>query len=218
LALLNYDPPQTPYLRILYRDEQLLVIDKPSGLLSVPGRAPEHNDSVYSRVVRVLPEAKLVHRLDMATSGIMLFAIGKPAQSHLSRQFQQRTTHKVYHALVQGKLPAKRGFIDLPLACDWPNRPRQQIDYVNGRASQTGYRVIEHKDDCSRVELTPVTGRSHQLRVHMQALATPILGDKFYACPQAFALASRLLLHAHELRVAHPQTEQLIRFISPTPF
>ena len=90
MALLNYDPPQTPYLRILYRDEQLLVIDKPSGLLSVPGRAPEHNDSVYSRVVRVLPEAKLVHRLDMSTSGIMLFAIGKPAQSHLSRQFQQR--------------------------------------------------------------------------------------------------------------------------------
>lgn len=218
MALLNYNPPQRPYLRILYRDEQLLVIDKPSGLLSVPGRAPEHQDSVYNRVVRVLPEAKLVHRLDMATSGIMLFAIGKPAQSHLSRQFQQRTTRKVYHARVYGQLPAHHGFIDLPLACDWPNRPRQHIDYAGGRASQTGYRVMSTDSDSSRVELTPITGRSHQLRVHMQAIGTPILGDKFYAHQTAFEKAPRLLLHAHQLQVTHPQTQRSIEFISPTPF
>jgi len=218
MTLLHYEPPVTPYLRLIYRDDHLVVVDKPSGLLSVPGRAPEHFDSVHSRVVRVLPEAKLVHRLDMATSGIMLFAIGKPAQSHLSRQFQQRTTQKVYHALVDGDLPAHAGVIDLPLACDWPNRPRQQIDYVHGKASQTLYRTLSTSEQHSRIELTPISGRSHQLRVHMQALGTPIIGDKFYAHPQAFNKASRLLLHAHKLSVTHPATEQPIAFVSPTPF
>lgn len=218
MALLNYQPPLTPYLNILYRDEQIVVVDKPSGLLSVPGRASEHYDSVYTRVIRALPEIKLVHRLDMATSGIMLFALGKKAQSHISRQFQQRTTQKTYHARVFASLPANAGFIDLPLACDWPNRPRQQLDYQVGKASQTQYRVLRQDADSTFVELTPYSGRSHQLRVHMQALGCPILGDKFYAHEVAFSMAPRLLLHAHQLSITHPLTEQSLRFTSTTPF
>ena len=218
MALLNYTPPQTPYLTVVYRDEQLLVINKPSGLLSVPGRAPEHFDSAYTRVTRVLPEAKLVHRLDMATSGIMVFALGKPAQSHLSRQFQQRQPVKRYHARVFGTPPAQSGVVDLPLACDWPNRPRQQIDYQQGKASQTLYRVMNHDDHSTLVELTPYTGRSHQLRVHMLALNCPILGDKFYAHDEAFNMAPRLLLHAHQLSLFHPQSEQWLTFTCPPPF
>lgn len=218
MALLDYRPPQRPYLRILYRDEALVVVDKPSGLLSVPGRAAEHHDSVYTRITRALPDAKLVHRLDMATSGVMLFALGKSAQSDISRQFQQRTTSKTYHAVVFGHLPANTGCVDLPLACDWPNRPRQHLDFSHGKASQTFYRVIRREMDKTLVELTPYTGRSHQLRVHMQALGCPILGDKFYAPPQAFNMASRLLLHAHKLVISHPQTEQTIAFVSPRPF
>lgn len=218
MALLDYRPPLQPYLRILYRDEALVVVDKPSGLLSVPGRAAEHYDSVYTRITRTLPDAKLVHRLDMATSGVMLFAIGKSAQSHLSRQFQQRKTAKTYHAMVSGHLPASAGYIDLPLACDWPNRPRQQLDFSHGKASQTCYRVIRRETDRTLVELTPYTGRSHQLRVHMQALGCPILGDKFYATPSAYRMAPRLLLHAHKLVVDHPHTDEAITFISPRPF
>lgn len=218
MALLAYNPPTNPYLRFVYRDESLLVVDKPSGLLSVPGKAPEHYDSVYSRVTRVFPDAKLVHRLDMATSGLMLFALGKPAQSHISRQFQQRQTTKIYHARVYGKPPATAGMIDLPLACDWPNRPRQQVDYNIGKPSQTWYRLIEHQPDASLLELTPHTGRSHQLRVHMQAIGCPILGDKFYAHSAAFEAAPRLLLHAHQLTIQHPVTEQWQTFICQTPF
>lgn len=218
MALLHYNPPTQPYLSLLYRDDTILVVNKPSGLLSVPGKASQHYDSVYTRVTRVLPDAKLVHRLDMATSGIMLFAIGKPAQSHLSRQFQQRQTDKRYHARVDGQPPANCGLIDLPLACDWPNRPRQQVDYQNGKASQTQYRVMQRDAQSTLLELTPITGRSHQLRVHMLALNCPILGDKFYAHTEAFNRAPRLLLHAHQLTVTHPATDKTIRFIAPTPF
>ncbi|MGM0525056.1 MAG: pseudouridine synthase [Pseudomonadota bacterium] len=218
MALLNYQPPTEPYLSFLYRDEQLLVVDKPNGLLSVPGRAAEHYDSVYSRVTRVFPDAKLVHRLDMATSGIILFALGKAAQSHLSRQFQQRQPTKIYHAHVFSAPPALQGTIDLPLACDWPNRPRQQVDFERGKQSQTCYRLLKQHEHSSLLELKPYTGRSHQLRVHMQALGCPILGDKFYAHPAAFEMAPRLLLHAHRLEIMHPASEQWLTFISPTPF
>ncbi|MGM0480920.1 MAG: pseudouridine synthase [Pseudomonadota bacterium] len=218
MALLNYQPPVEPYLQLLFRDEQLLVVDKPNGLLSVPGRAPEHYDSVYSRITRVLPNAKLVHRLDMATSGIILFAQGRAAQSHLSRQFQQRLPEKIYHARVFGCPPAQQGWVDLPLCCDWPNRPRQQVNFQDGKASQTFYRVIRSDGNSSLLELRPRTGRSHQLRVHMQALGCPILGDKFYAHQQAFIQAPRLLLHAHSLTIQHPVSEQWLDFVSPTPF
>ncbi|PYE33764.1 ribosomal large subunit pseudouridine synthase A [Idiomarina fontislapidosi] len=218
MALLNYQPPTRPYLKIIYRDDAVVVVDKPAGLLSVPGKAVEHRDSVYTRLARVFPDIRVVHRLDMATSGVMIFAIGKPAQSHLSRQFQQRTTKKTYLAKVWGRLPGASGCIDLPLSCDWPNRPKQHVDFFNGKASQTGYQVIDSGPQSSTVKLFPYTGRSHQLRVHMLALECPILGDKFYAHPVAFEAADRLLLHAFELKVISPLTEQPCVFTSPCPF
>lgn len=218
MTLLHYQPPTTPFLKILYEDKQLLVVDKTAGLLSVPGKQPEHKDSVYTRVQRVHPEIRVVHRLDMATSGVLLLAKTKAAQSHLNRQFQNRTTNKKYIARVWGKLPAQQGEIELPLSCDWPNRPRQHMDFFTGKPSTTFYRVTEFDGCCSRVELTPHTGRSHQLRVHMQAIGCPILGDKFYAHSEAFAAAERLLLHAEYLSVTHPKTEQPIEFSSPVQF
>lgn len=218
MTLLHYRPPTTPFLQVIYEDSQLLVVDKQSGLLSVPGKRPEHKDSVYTRVKRVHPEIRVVHRLDMATSGVLLLAKTKAAQSHLNRQFQNRTTRKRYIARVWGKPPAPHGEIELPLSCDWPNRPRQHMDFFTGKPSTTFYRVTDFANGCSRVELTPHTGRSHQLRVHMQAIGCPILGDKFYAHSDAFAAAERLLLHAEYLGVTHPQTEQLIEFSSPVQF
>lgn len=218
MTLLHYRPPTTPFLNILYEDGQLLVVDKASGLLSVPGKHPQHKDSVYTRVQRAHPEIRVVHRLDMATSGILLLAKTKAAQSHLNRQFQNRSTRKMYIAKVWGELPALHGEIELPLSCDWPNRPRQHMDFFTGKPSRTFYRVVDCDGRHSRVELTPYTGRSHQLRVHMQALNCPILGDKFYAHEAAFTAADRLLLHAEHLKVTHPETEQPIEFHSPVPF
>ncbi|MCA1768366.1 MAG: RNA pseudouridine synthase [Idiomarina sp.] len=218
MTLLHYQPPTTPFLKTLYEDGQLLVVNKAAGILSVPGKRPEHKDSVYARVQRVHPEIRVVHRLDMATSGILLLAKTKAAQSHLNRQFQNRTTHKKYSARVWGKLPALQGEIELPLSCDWPNRPRQHMDFFTGKPSTTFYQVTEFDGRCSHVELTPHTGRSHQLRVHMQAIGCPILGDKFYAHSEAFSAAERLLLHAEYLAVTHPETEQPIEFYSPVPF
>ncbi|MDV6315588.1 pseudouridine synthase [Idiomarina sp. HP20-50] len=218
MTLLHYQPPTIPFLNVVYEDGQLLVVDKSSGLLSVPGKRPEHKDSVYTRVQRAHPHIRVVHRLDMATSGILLLAKTKAAQSHLNRQFQNRTTNKKYVAKVWGTLPAPQGEIELPLSCDWPNRPRQHMDFFTGKASTTFYRVSDVDGNCSRVELTPYTGRSHQLRVHMQAVGCPILGDKFYAHDDAFAAADRLLLHAEYLAVTHPTTEQPIEFHSPVPF
>ncbi|MEL7798784.1 MULTISPECIES: pseudouridine synthase [Idiomarina] len=218
MTLLHYQPPTTPFLQVIYEDSQLLVVDKQSGLLSVPGKRPEHKDSVYTRVQRVLPEIRVVHRLDMATSGVLLLAKTKAAQSHLNRQFQNRTTSKRYIARVWGKPPSPQGEIELPLSCDWPNRPRQHMDFFTGKPSTTFYRVTDFDNGCSRLELTPHTGRSHQLRVHMQAIGCPILGDKFYAHSDAFAAAERLLLHAEYLGVTHPQTEQPIEFFSPVQF
>ncbi|WP_370259812.1 pseudouridine synthase [Idiomarina sp.] len=218
MALLHYQPPTDPYLKIIYRDNALVVVDKPAGILSVPGKAIEHRDSVYTRLARIFPEIRVVHRLDMATSGVMVFALGKASQSHLSKQFQQRTTQKTYLAKVWGHLPGNHGCIDLPLSCDWPNRPKQQVDFVNGKASQTFYQVLAQQSQTSLVKLSPHTGRSHQLRVHMLALDCPILGDKFYAHSAAFDAAERLLLHAFELKIAHPLTEQPVTFSSPSPF
>lgn len=218
MTLLHYAPPTEPYLRIVHQDEALLVIDKPAGLLSVPGKAPEHYDSAWSRVCRVFPTARIVHRLDMATSGLLVFALSKTAQAHLQRQFERRVVRKYYRAEVAGQLPAQRGVIDLAMRCDWPNRPRQMIDLVEGRSAQTRYQVVRQEADRSEVLLFPITGRSHQLRVHMQVLGTPILGDKFYADDAAFAAAPRLLLHAEEIGFLHPLTEQPINFHCPADF
>lgn len=215
--LLEYQPPLWPYLDILYQDEQLVVLNKPSGLLSVPGKAPEHFDSLQYRVQRVWPQATVVHRLDMATSGVMVMALTKAAQRELNRQFQQRLTAKRYIALVQGQPQANIGSIELPLICDWPNRPKQKVCFEHGKPSLTHFRVLQRYSEYSRLELEPVTGRSHQLRVHMQAIGHPILGDKFYATTNT-PTAPRLQLHAAELMLWHPVSGAPLQFAAVCPF
>ncbi len=199
-----YNPPTDPWLHILYQDEHIMVVNKPSELLSVPGKAPEHNDSIMSRVQRDFPTAESVHRLDMATSGVMAVALNKAAERELKRQFREREPKKSYIARVWGRLEHEKGLIDLPLICDWPNRPKQKVCFETGKSAQTEYEVLEYEEQATRVLLSPITGRSHQLRVHMLALGHPILGDRFYAHEQARALASRLQLHAQELLITHP--------------
>ena len=212
MSLFNYQPPLTPYLEIIYQDDDILVVNKPSGLLSVPGKAPEHRDCLENRVKLVLPTARIVHRLDMATSGVMVLALHAEAQRELNRQFQLRQTHKQYIARVSGLVTADSGTINLPLICDWPNRPRQMVCYQRGKASVTHYEVLERSANISRLLLTPVTGRSHQLRVHMQMIGHAILGDKFYADAATFAAAERLQLHAQTLSLQHPSSGKTIIF------
>lgn len=221
-----YAPPQHPRLNIIYQDEAIIVLNKPSGLLSVPGRLPEHNDSIAGRVQVLFPDAKIVHRLDMCTSGVILMALTKVAQSHISRQFQQRTTAKYYYARLEGIPTAKSGSIDLSLRCDWPNRPRQMIDFIDGKPALTHWQVIAQQtanDDNSQqasatVLLKPVTGRSHQLRLHMLALGTPILGDELYASKQGMASAEHLQLHAAMLEIEHPLSSEKMTFKATPPF
>jgi len=217
-VLLNYNPPMTPYLSIVYQDDDLLIVNKPSGLLTVPGKDPKHADCLISRVNRVFPTAKIVHRLDMATSGIICLAMHKEAHRNLSIQFQDRKTAKRYIARVFGKLEQQTGSVDLPLICDWPNRPKQMVDHDNGKPSLTHFKVLEHEQNATRVELTPITGRSHQLRVHMLSLGHPILGDKLYAHPEAFAMAPRLQLHAEMLTLAHPVSGETLIFEAAPEF
>tara|TARA_R110001583_G_scaffold26092_4_gene94197 strand:- start:11402 stop:12115 length:714 start_codon:yes stop_codon:yes gene_type:complete len=228
-----YQPPMSPYLDIVFQDEDIVVLNKSSGLLSVPGRLPEHQDCLQNRVQRVLPTATIVHRLDMATSGIIIMALNKPAHVTISRQFEQRKTKKSYIARVFGHVKEHEGSVDLPLICDWPNRPKQKVDHENGKQSLTHYKVLSYSEltsgkdnsesvnpasDSTLVELTPVTGRSHQLRVHMLALGHPILGDRLYAHEQALTVSPRLQLHAQHLSLAHPVTGELLTFDAPCPF
>lgn len=228
-----YQPPMSPYLDIIYQDDDIVVLNKSSGLLSVPGRLPEHQDCLQNRVQRVLPTATVVHRLDMATSGIIIMALNKPAHVAISRQFEQRKTQKSYIARVYGHVKAQEGSVDLPLICDWPNRPKQKVDHDNGKQSLTHYKVLSYCDhqtlvtnqeNCTNntnstlVELTPITGRSHQLRVHMLALGHPILGDRLYAHQQALEASARLQLHAQHLSLAHPVTDVTLNFNAPCPF
>ena len=216
--LLNYNPPMTPYLSIVYQDDDLLIMNKPSGLLTVPGKDPKHADCLIARINRVFPTAKIVHRLDMATSGIICLAMHKEAHRNLSIQFQDRKTAKRYIARVFGKLEQETGSVDLPLICDWPNRPKQMVDHDNGKPSLTHFKVLEREQSSTRVELTPITGRSHQLRVHMLSLGHPILGDKLYAHPEAFAMAPRLQLHAEMLTLAHPASGETLIFEAAPEF
>lgn len=203
--MLTYDPPTEPWLYILYQDEHIMVVNKPSGLLSVPGRAPEHHDSIMARIQQQFPQAESVHRLDMATSGVMVVALNKQAERELKRQFREREPKKSYIARVWGHLEKDDGMIDLPLICDWPNRPKQKVCFETGKSAQTEYQVLSRDpDNSTRVLLTPITGRSHQLRVHMLSLGHPILGDRFYAHDEARAMADRLQLHAQELLITHP--------------
>lgn len=161
---------------ILYQDEHIMVVNKPSGLLSVPGRLDEHKDSVMTRIQRDFPQAESVHRLDMATSGVIVVALNKAAERELKRQFREREPKKQYIARVWGHPQPAEGTVDLPLICDWPNRPKQKVCYETGKAAQTEYEVLEYaEDNTARVRLKPITGRSHQLRVHMLALGHPIL-------------------------------------------
>ena len=204
---------------VLYVDDACIVVDKPSGLLSVPGRGAHLQDCMATRVQALFADALVVHRLDMATSGLMLFARGAAVQRALSRAFAQREVHKRYVAVVHGRIDAAQGEIDLPLIADWPNRPLQKVDHEHGKPSLTRWRVIGNADaDRTRVELEPVTGRAHQLRVHLLAIKHPILGDALYAPPEVRAGADRLLLHATQLRFAHPVSGEIVTIESTVPF
>jgi tRNA pseudouridine32 synthase/23S rRNA pseudouridine746 synthase len=178
---------------------QWVAADKPAGLLCVPGRGPGGADCLAARVQAAVPDALVVHRLDMATSGLVLFGRGPAAQRMLSVGFAERRMHKRYVAVVQGRVAGAAGTVDLPLAADWPNRPRQQVCLRTGKPSLTRWRLLAHEGDRSRLLLEPVTGRSHQLRVHLLAIGHPILGDTLYAPPAVAAAAPRLLLHASHL-------------------
>ena len=210
-------------LTVLHADEALLVLDKPAGLLSVPGRGEDKQDCLSARAQRRYPDALIVHRLDMATSGLMILARSSGAQRSLNDAFANRQVSKRYIAVVDGLLAAPAdewGVIDLPIRVDWPNRPRRVIDHEDGKPSSTRWRVLAHNlaEQTTRVELEPITGRSHQLRVHLLALGHAILGDALYANPRVQALSHRLLLHACSLELQHPVTDQTMRFFSPIPF
>ena len=214
-----YHPPQDPWLVVLYQDEHIMVVNKPSGLLSVPGRQEEHRDSIMTRIQRDYPAAESVHRLDMATSGVIAGALTKAAERELKRQFREREPKKQYLARVWGHPAQEKGLVDLPLICDWPNRPKQKVCFETGKPAQTEYEVLEYApDNTARVLLKPITGRSHQLRVHMLALGHPILGDRFYATPEALAMAPRLLLHAQTLTITHPAFGNSMTFRAPVDF
>ncbi len=246
----THAPP--PGLDLTYRDESLIVVNKPAGLLAVPGRGADKQDCLASRVQAEFPGALVVHRLDMATSGLMLFARDAEMQRRLSLMFRERTVQKRYVAVVAGRLepaniqsapsltlpPRERGRslllplgegweggdgcwgeIDLPLICDWPNRPRQKVDHESGKPSLTRYRILAHDavTDTTRVELEPVTGRTHQLRVHMAAIGHPILGDVLYGKENS-GRAERLLLHASMLSFSHPLGAEPLSLASTPPF
>ena len=219
MALIEYNPPQEPWLDLVYRDDYIAVVNKPSGLLSVPGNQPQYYDSAMSRVKEKYGFCEPAHRLDMATSGILLFALSKAADRELKRQFREREPKKYYQALVWGHVEQDHGAVELPLICDWENRPRQKICFERGKRAVTFYDVLQrYPNNTTRVKLTPITGRSHQLRLHMLALGHPILGDKFYAHPQAKALSPRLCLHAESLQIQHPITGKTMEFTTPVGF
>jgi tRNA pseudouridine32 synthase/23S rRNA pseudouridine746 synthase len=212
----EYNPPQDP-LVILHHDHELLFVDKPSGLLSVPGKGEHLADCLIARVQAVFPEALLVHRLDRDTSGVMVFALTPHAQRHLGLQFEKRQTKKTYLARVFGRVEEREGTVDLPLIVDWPNRPKQHVDFENGKPAVTDWKVLRYEENATRMRLFPQTGRSHQLRVHMLELGHPILGDPFYATGEALD-APRLMLHAESLRLRHPDGGKGITIKAKCPF
>lgn len=207
-----------PGFELLFIDDTLLVVNKPAGMLSVPGRGANLQDCMATRVQAEISDALVVHRLDMATSGLLLFARGKAAQRRLSHAFAQREVEKRYVAVVAGSVADDAGQIDLPLITDWPNRPLQKVDFDEGKASVTRYRVVERVGGDSRVELEPLTGRSHQLRVHMLAIGHPILGDALYAPSEVLGRAARLMLHAAMLSFVHPVSGAVLCVESEVPF
>jgi tRNA pseudouridine32 synthase / 23S rRNA pseudouridine746 synthase len=212
----DYSPPSGDIV-VLHEDSDLLVVDKPAGLLSVPGKGEDLADCLLSRLEAAFPTVRLVHRLDRDTSGVMVFGLTAHAQRHLGAQFEARKTKKTYVARVAGRLEPKSGEVDLPLIVDWPNRPRQMVCHETGKPALTGWKVMKASDTESRVRLFPHTGRSHQLRVHMLELGHPILGDELYA-PETAAQYPRMMLHAEELRLSHPESGKGMTFRQPAPF
>ena len=209
---------------LIYEDSALLVFNKPSGLLSVPGKGPEKADCLRTRVQQVYPEALTVHRLDMSTSGILLMARSAALHRTLSIAFQDREVKKRYVAVVDGLMLENSSeewqLIDKPIATDWINRPLQKIDPIEGKPSQTHYKIVSYDaaTDSTRLELAPITGRTHQLRVHLQSLGYPILGDHLYASPEVMAKSARLMLHASQLTFTHPVTGDVLDLHCNAPF
>lgn len=210
---------------LVHEDPHFLILEKPEGLLAVPGKGPDKQDCLSTRAQTRWPDALVVHRLDMATSGLVVMARGIEAQRTLSLAFAERRVHKRYTAVVAGELVNPQpdngwNTIHLPLMADWPNRPRQKVDHDQGKPSTTRWRIAPGNTahGTTRLELEPVTGRTHQLRVHLQSLGHPMVGDALYAAPEVVAMASRLLLHAHWLSLPHPLHGQPLEFHSPCPF
>ena len=213
-------PPCFDEINILYQDEHLLLIEKPSGLLSLSGKHPLNKDSVHFRLVESFPSATLLHRLDFGTSGIMVVALNKSVNGHITKQFQSRSVNKTYTALLHGHVGPDQGCIDFPIAKDKPNFPLQKICYETGKPAQSNYQVVERLAHpfSSRVIFTPGSGRTHQLRIHSQQIGHPILGCDLYAHDEAFAMAKRLQLHATTLEFVHPVHQEKIKGHSACPF
>jgi len=206
-------------IEVVFADDALIVVDKPAGLLAVPGRGADKQDCVSARVQARWPDALVVHRLDMATSGLMLFGRGAAMQRRLSRAFASRQIQKHYIAVVDGCLSAPSGCIELPLAADWPNRPMQKVDFDRGKPARTDWQVLDADAAMSstRLSLQPHTGRTHQLRLHLSAIGHPILGDALYAPPAVRDRAGRMLLHACALALAHPASGERLELKSNAP-
>lgn len=205
---------------ILYQDDDLLILNKPAGLLTVPGKGPEKQDCLINRAIRFNPNARVVHRLDQGTSGLVMIPLNYQTLRTLTRQFEGRGIHKRYQAVVSGLLEKDEGEVDLPLICDWPNRPLQKVCFEQGKAALTRYQAVSRDTSrgTTRVELEPVSGRTHQLRVHMLSLGHPIVGDQLYAPPAIQAMAPRLLLHASHLQLRHPITGIEVSIHCPPEF
>lgn len=213
-----YNPPPHTALSVAFADEALAIVNKPSGLLTVPGRGPEKADCLLERARMQFPSALIVHRLDMETSGLVILALNPDSHRALSRLFEQRAVDKQYTARVAGRTEQASGEIDLPIMKDWPNRPLQKVDIAAGKPSLTHWRVLEQETMVTRLELTPMTGRTHQLRVHLNAIGHPILGDSLYGTPVSRAGARRLQLHASRLSFNHPLSGERLVLHAPTPF
>lgn len=200
-------------LDILHHDADILVINKPSDLLCVPGLSEPDNLLDIARVQH--PNIRTVHRLDMATSGIIIYALNHAAQKHISKQFETRQVKKRYAAIVHGRIDVSSGEISMPLICDWPNRPRQKVDWLNGKKAHTYFEVLKANHDVTHLRLFPTTGRSHQLRVHCQSIGHAIVGDQLYAPLEP---AQRLMLHAEYIEFHHPRTHSALAIQCPAPF
>ncbi|MCP4266790.1 MAG: RluA family pseudouridine synthase [Candidatus Brocadiaceae bacterium] len=207
-------PPPIGDIEYVYNDKHIIIVEKPANMLSVPGRTPDKQDCLIHRVQKRFQEARIVHRLDFSTSGLMVIAQNPESHRKLSRQFEKRETEKTYVAEVYGQPQETSGELNLPLRCDWERRPLQIIDYELGKKAQTFWQIIERLEKSCLVELLPTTGRTHQLRVHMQAMGHPILGDELYAHKTAHSMSNRLCLHAKELIITHPTENNRITFSS----